>query len=199
METNQKDVSALLPWHVNGTLDGAARRKVDEATASSPALLAEAAWLKSVRNHIQNDDRDALPAPDAGLDKLMARIAGEQSGKVVSLQRPATGLAKWYKPALAIAASVIIAQGVVLEMMTHHGATLTTASGEKATLQITFKPNATEAQIRETLASINGEIVGGPGALGIYKIDIRNGDEQAVLTKLQQQKNIVESASLPAR
>ena len=48
-----------------------------------------------------------------------------------------------------------------------------TVSGTlEADVQIVFAPTTTEAQIRELLLSVEGVIVDGPSALGIYHIDL---------------------------
>ena len=37
-------------------------------------------------------------------------------------------------------------------------------------LQINFSPNASEVQIRKLLQSVDGSIIEGPGAIGIYRV-----------------------------
>ncbi len=160
-----------------------------------------------MRDKIQDDkEQRQLPPSDAGLDRLMARIAAEKSGKVSSIA-PAVKMktaASWYKPAFAIAASIVFAQVIGLHMLLNDGSgadTLRvlaggTAAQQGAVLQVTFKPVTTETQIRASLAAVEGEIIGGPGALGVYSIRVKKGQGLNAISKLMQQQGVVDSATL---
>lgn len=195
----------MLPWYLNGTLDEVTHRKVEGMLQSSPAAQAEALWLGEIQEHIRDEKAmNQLPPPDAGLDRLMALIEGERSGKVVTMPRMSAPVARWYKPAIGIAAAVVVAQAVVIGMFVQNGPaadSIRELSGQTAVqqgelLQVTFKSKATEPQIRATLALIGGDIVGGPGVIGLYTIRVPSDQAQNALTKLNQQKDVVDSAAL---
>src|ERR1035437_10102778 len=98
METKDKDLLYLLPWYLNGTLDEASHRKIENLLQVSPAAQAEVRWLRGIQDQIRNDkDMQQLPPPDAGLDRLMAMIAGERSGKVIQLPTKSAAIPKWYR------------------------------------------------------------------------------------------------------
>ncbi|MBI1889596.1 MAG: hypothetical protein HYS18_03015 [Burkholderiales bacterium] len=200
-----KNLSSQLPSYVNNTLSDAERAKVESQLQQSPQARAEAAWLASVRDHIQSTPDERLPMPDAGLGLLMARIEAEKAGKVVALPRPQKQAAWWYKPAFAVAAAVMVVQAFVLQATLFQGPgaeSIRALSGNRVSvqpgdiLQISFKENASEAQIRNILAAIDGEIVGGPGAIGVYQVRVGKGQGNAVLAMLQQKKGIVDSVNL---
>jgi hypothetical protein len=201
METKDKG----LPWYLNGTLDEASHREIEHALRSSPHAQAEALWLGQIQEQVRSEkDMQQLPSPDAGLDRLMALIEGERSRKVVSLPRLPQSVGRWYRPAFGIAAAVIATQALLLGIVLQNGTEadlIKSLSGhpsvqEGALLQITFKSNATEPQIRATLALIGGDIVGGPGVIGLYTVRVAASQAQSALVKLGEQKGVVDSAAL---
>jgi hypothetical protein len=202
METKDKDLLYLLPWYLNGTLDEASHRKVESLLQVSPAAQAEVLWLRGIQDQIRNDkDMEKLPPPDAGLDRLMAMIDGERAGKVVSLPSRTKEIPKWYRPALGIAAALVVAQAVMLGMMMHESPRTDGPLGpltgvSPGQLQITFKSTATEPQIRATLALVSGTIVSGPGVIGVYSVSVPQGQESSALAKLAQQKDVIDSVTL---
>lgn len=205
METKDKDLLYLLPWYLNGTLDEASHRKIENLLQVSPTAQAEVLWLRGIQDQIRNDkDMQQLPPPDAGLDRLMAMIAGERSGKVVSLPTKSAAIPKWYRPALGIAAAMMIAQAAMLGIVLQNGPgadTIKLLAGPApattgAALQVTFKSTATEPQIRATLALVGGAIVDGPGVIGIYTVRVPADQADSALGKLGQQKDVIDSANL---
>jgi hypothetical protein len=207
-----KNITDMLPSYVNNTLDEASRRRLENLMQSSPSLRAEVSWLRQVREHVQSDKAQRQqPAADAGLDRLMTLIAAEKSGKVSSIA-PLSSLSKrvttWYKPALAIAATVMFAQAIGLFMLLGNGSgadTIRSLSGGVAShygsqhgsvLQVTFNSAVTEAQMRASLTSVGGEIVAGPGALGVYSIRVQKGSGADAANKLMQQKNVIDTATV---
>lgn len=206
METKDQDLLSLLPWYLNGTLDEASHRKIESLLQDSPMAQAEVQWLKGIRDQIRHDkEMQQLPPPDAGLDRLMAMIAGERSGKVIRLPTKSAAIPKWYRPALGIAAAVMIAQAAMLGIVLQHGPgadTLMELAGKQppattgVTLQITFKSTATEPQIRATLALVGGVIVDGPGVIGIYTVRVPADQANGAPGKLGQQKDVIDSVNL---
>ena len=188
-----------LPWHIVGKLSDDEHAQLDAALAQSPSLAAERGWLESVRDHIKHDTDQ--PDENAGLDKLMARIHGEQSGKVVSLHT-----SRWQRAAVAVAATVLLAQAAVIGVMLKHQqqeTSIAPLSGSTqavggAALQVTFRESATEAEIRAALIGANAEIAGGPSALGIYTVRVLSGPREAAVGKLRKSAAVESVTLLPS-
>ena len=200
-----KNISDLLPSYVNNTLDEASRRRLENVLRNSPALQAEVAWLQRVREQMRADEEQQLLPPNhAGLDRLMARIAAEKSGKLSSIQPSSKANVRWYKPALAIAATVMFVQAIGLFMVLNNGSAPDSirmlsggaAAQPGAVLQVTFKPAAAEAQIRASLSAVDGEIIGGPGVLGVYNIRVKKGQGASAANRLLQEKSVVDTATV---
>lgn len=209
--TSSNDIHTLLPWYVNGTLDVETRRAIDRELAQSPSLRGEVVWLRLVRSQVREQTQIELDtrSDSAGLDTLMALVHAERSGKVSPLP---TRMSRWAAGvrnmpfSMSIAAAVVLTQAVIIGALLDPPAqdTLRTLSGGMTAsgqlLQITFKPQATESQIRTLLASVQGEIVAGPGALGVYAVRVPDHQGAAALEKLRNDSTAVDTVVLlPSR
>jgi anti-sigma factor RsiW len=194
-ERDDVELRALLPWYLKGTLDAAARARVEAFLERSPEARAEAAWLA----RLDADLRAATPLPERapGFDRFMERLAAHRAPNVVAFQRKEKP--RWLAPAFALAATLVVAQaGVIGVLMQQRDATLTTLSAPPAAdagarLQVTFRPEATEAQIRALLAEAGAQIVAGPGALGVYTLSVAPEKLDAARERLAARNDVVES------
>ena len=188
----------LLPFYVNGTLEAGEQRLVEEQLARSRALRAELEWLRKL--DAQLDEGAAAPAGDLGLSRLMARIDAERDGRVVTL--PASRRRRWMLPALALAASVLLAQSIVIGvLMQQHDDVLRPLSGHPpqaagALLQVRFKAEAPEGRLRALLIDAGADIVSGPGALGIYTLRVDPKRVAEAVKRLKSEPDLVESVSV---
>ena len=136
---------------------------------------------------------------DLGLKRLMRDIKKDK--KTTDWRFIKT---KW-QSALAIAVTlVIVIQGILLYSFSLRTGQITTLSGpiqKGVVLQVSFVPNATELQVRKVLQSVEGTIIDGPGALGIYRIrlnlDIEN--EERIKDTIIRLKSHAEVVSHVAR
>jgi len=169
-ETNDH-MSELLPWYANGTLAPAQRTEVDRHLAGCPRCRAELQWLRELGTHVRASQAPA--EGDLGLERFLDRIARDSN--VVPLRRAQRP--RWLVPAFALAATLLVAQTLTIGVLLRDRDTvLETLGGPAAAtgtlLQVTFVPQATEAQIRALLAEVGARIVDGPGALGVYTVSV---------------------------
>ncbi|HXV08338.1 MAG TPA: zf-HC2 domain-containing protein [Burkholderiales bacterium] len=194
-ELQHDHVSELLPWYANGTLPAAQRSEVDRHVGACERCRAELAWIARLRADVQA--ATPQPAGDLGLSRFLERIAPESN--VLPLRRRERP--RWLMPALALAASVLVAQTLVIGVLLHdRQQTLHTLGGSGvargALLQVTFAPQATEEQIRTLLASVDARIVDGPGALGVYTLSVAPERADATVRALQAAQDLVASVAL---
>jgi len=52
-------------------------------------------------------------------------------------------------------------------------------------LRVSFRQDVRESELRRALADIGGEIVGGPGQIGVYMVRVREGDLRAAAQRLR--------------
>lgn len=211
MSLDESEIRSLLPWYVNGTAGLPAQTDMAAKLASSPHLQAEARWLSQLRLQLRGTDT-ALEhgfQADTGLDTLLAMVHAEQAGKLLPFP---TRMRKWAAspsrlPAwMGLAAAVILAQAVMLgavlnsqvpERLAPLSATPgALIGGGSPLLQMTFLPAATELQMRRALAVVHGELVFGPGALGVYMVRVPEGEGAAAVQALQKQRGVVDSVVL---
>ncbi len=172
---NTRDTSShpedLLPWYVNGTLEGAEREAVARHLETCPRCRDEVAWLARLREQVKEAAPGATPG-ELGLRRLLREVEAEA---------PAPRRREWWRPALAAAVVVIVIQSVLLvRPWVDDGAGIVPLGGSRggAVIQVEFRPQATEAQIREVLQAVEGTIVDGPGALGVYRVRLEGEGDQ---------------------
>jgi hypothetical protein len=164
------EIEALLPFLVNGTLDGPERDDVEAALDADPDLRAQYHALVAIRDQMRGEEMDYSPG-DIGLARLMRSIDVEGSGTAASpppVAAPATRPMPW-RIAAAVLLAVVLAQGVMLMRGDSVGG-YELAGENRAVLQAAVRPDTPEAALRAALLQAGVEIVGGPSALGLYAL-----------------------------
>lgn len=157
----RKAIEKLMPFHVTGTLDQEDRERVERALQTEESLRAELAFLEVLRDGV----REATDVPDVG-ELGLARMR-----RSVRQERRRAFVSRTLRPALALAAGLILVfQAVLLLQPGDDGARLAGAAG--ADLQVTFAADATEGELRELLQSVDAQIVDGPSAVGLYRLEL---------------------------
>ena len=116
----------------------------------------------------------------------------------------------WQMPRVAVLASALIVGqmgllGLLVKKMAdatnvgHVSNAVTPASGASGaaqiiTLKVVFKPVTTVEQISAAMAAVQGRIVGGPGALGLWEVEVPAAMQTTALRVLSVNNN-VESVS----
>ena len=193
----------LLPFYVNGTLQGEERDWMERELAQHADARAELDAVRALHAQV----RQSLPeVPDIiGLDQVMGRIRADQPG-VIERLAAWLGFSGGLRPATAFAGLAIIAvqAGVIVSLVAGGRdedagaglrATKATAVHEGPLLKVNFAPDAKEAQIRHLLVSVQGRLAGGPGQLGDYYIAVPAGREAALADELRRSP-IVQGVSL---
>jgi len=177
MKTEDKHPEKLLPWYVNGTLTDEERRGLEEHLKGCEQCRKEVEYLKALRSQVKTTS-DVASYGELGLKRLLSDIEKEA-------QTPRRFEFSRWQPALAIAASLIIMlQSLFLYNYWQKSGDITTLSGpvhKGVVLQVSFAPDASEAQIRKVLQSVEGSIIDGPGAIGIYRVRLNMKTEKKEL------------------
>jgi anti-sigma factor RsiW len=169
-----------LPWYVNGSLDAKARAWVDAQLAQRPELQQRLQRERALQRTVQSAAR--MPAPDVGLDRLMTRVELDTKiGPGTSVRRAQVPpWARWLRvlstpPVAGAMAVALVAQAGALAWLAStqvgsdgSGDMRSIGVTEARTLRVSFRPDASEAQIRAALMGAGARIVGGPTQLGEY-------------------------------
>jgi len=201
MTSTQEHPDMLLPWYVNQTLSAEELEQVEQHLETCERCRTEVATLKHIRDEYKQQFATQSPGR-FGLARLKADIKRDrQEQEKETLPRPSF---LWWRPVMVAAVLVIVIQSTLLVKMERPEGTITPLSGKPAAevvLQVRFNPQAIESEIRKVLLEVDGEIVSGPGALGIYRITLKNVDadqQDAILravSMLKENKNVVEFVS----
>jgi hypothetical protein len=210
--TNPEDrrrFDELVPFYVSGALGAAERAWVEAYLARDPGARAELAWHQALAGALA--ERVAGVPEDVGLAGLRARLAAERRGARPG--RLAAALERWLPrpvvyPAFAGAAAIVLVQAIAIALLMSRGMpefAETRAVGEaqpRTYLQVNFKPEATEREIRLALIRAGGRIVHGPGQLGDYYVAVP-GERLAAARRELEASGVVETVGqvdkLPVR
>ena len=178
--SRRDEVEALLPFYLNGTLDGADLAAVEEWLASDPAAMAalEEAEAEFSGAAAAND---AIRPPTDALSRFSKALDGETGPSRASTPSP---LARLWGGFMAIpasfawaAAGAAVALVLVQTVMEPggRGGPVEIAGSGQADLPfalVTFKPDARIVDVSAFLAQHSATIVSGPASGGMFKIGI---------------------------
>lgn len=191
-DSNRGDIDSLLPWYVNGTLSQEERQRVETRLRNDPDMAREVELLRATQRSMQSKVHGS--PGEFGWRRLQKDIRSQKVDH--SDKRIATN--RWWRPALAAAALVILVQGGVLLHLLGEPSTYQPAGGAVAgtVLQVRFQPGASASQIQQLLQEIGGSIVQGPSALGLYRIRLPEGkDADAVVAQLRERSRLIDYAT----
>jgi len=196
---NDDDVKTLLPWYVNGTLDDTEKQAVEAYLANSEEGRDEVQWLKNLQSTIAAESDIQAPT-ELGFKRLQKTIASEQSVQQTPSISPKQD--NWWKPAFAVAATLIISLQIGIVTNIDQDTTTELLSGddtalmaEQVVIQVQFSPEATWQEINTLVNAIDGQIIAGPSAIGLCKIAIdKNSNAQAIEQQLANSSIVIESA-----
>jgi len=217
-DIEREEIEMLLPWYVTGRLDAADLAKMEAYLAAHPEVARQLDLARTERDETVAAN-EALGLPSAGATaRLMASLPAARPGWAAMralrgglqqvgdlLAAPTANAVRW----AALAAAVLIAvQGIaIVSLLNERAGTYQTASGGQSgdgiALLVTFADDAKATAISQLLTDLDGSIVDGPKAGGVYKIRLRTEDRstagrEALMRRLAERRDIVR-AVLPSR
>jgi anti-sigma factor RsiW len=217
-DIEREEIEMLLPWYVTGRLDAADLAKMEAYLAAHPEVARQLDLARTERDETVAAN-EALGLPSAGATaRLMASLPAARPGWAAMralrgglqqvgdlLAAPTANAVRW----AALAAAVLIAvQGIaIVSLLNERAGTYQTASGGQSgdgiALLVTFADDAKATAISQLLTDLDGSIVDGPKAGGVYKIRLRTEDRspagrEALTRRLAERRDIVR-AVLPSR
>jgi hypothetical protein len=186
----------LLPWYVNGTLEGDEREQVRRELRSSLTCRLEYERLCRMRDLMQQDDAEHAAA-DRGFERLMTRIRRDQSAP-----------ARWQPLAAAAALGALAfsiawwgSQDPATAPATY--TTLTTSerdAAEAPLLRVVFASGVPEETRRVIVAELGLELAAPPAADGMYTFVIpQDSDAQLIAAELRADPRVAFVTTPPAR
>lgn len=185
-------VQSLLPWYVNGRLEDAERAAVDAHLAGCPRCRAD--LVAERRLHVSL--AAAAPTPPSP-------PPGSRLARALESLAPASLPARW-RWLLGLQSALLVAALAVAAVQWLHARDEAAApfhamgpapAAAAANAVVMFKPETTEAQIRQALAACGGRFAGGPTATRAYLLALPVADA-ATLARLRGQPGVVMAESL---
>ena len=175
------EVSALLPWYVNATLEDGARQRVEAHVGICMVCRDDLAAQRRICEAIA-----AQPAldymPVASLKRLQARLDAKQSGSEPTHAPPAAYRAwpwrGWMAASVAVAAVAVALlaadRWVQVEARrsqpNYRTVTSVTARAQGEVIRAVFSPNITLVELQTILDEAQLRIVSGPTEAGVYSL-----------------------------
>lgn len=159
---------------LQGTLDESSARNLEADIANDPALAAEVAALRGVRNVLSEETYPSQR--ERGWERLSATLESE-ARPVANDNRPIR-FALW-QVAATVAGAVLLWQATVVPVLSPDNAgdyVPVSEAVDGPVLQVAFTANATMAEISALLAEVDGTITAGPGSIGIYHVTFASAE-----------------------
>jgi len=217
---NHQEIIELLPWYANQTLEDDERKLVEMHLADCRDCAKEVESLKAMRKTVVEVGDSGPALSPFALNRALAEIEDYERTRTTTAKAASVATrekkgfwAKWWQPTPVFARALIAAQivlvlalgSVTLYQYSHPNIIFKTSSGgvdDKTSTRITvgFNDGTTEQEIRQTILGIEGQIVEGPSALGLYTIQVpipreRTAEIDKVLQTLRQNTKVVRFAA----
>ena len=198
----------LLPWYVNGSLDGeeleAVERHLESCDVCRHELAVEERWAREIRA-----SEELVYSPDRAFADLASRLEASRSRTPGS--RPAGRASwwrRWWRPqgevgsgvlrvAVAVqAAAILVLVGVLwvepepAEFRTVSDPTPVTERTE-ARVRVVFEEEITEVELRELLLGAGARLVDGPTRRGVYTLEVAEAPADETLERLRRDTRVV--------
>ena len=194
----------LLPWYVNGTLEGPELDMVELHLEACDRCRRELDQQRSLAHALRTSDELAFSA-DRAFQQLRPRLvdtaereevpgAGSPSGLLDRLSESVAQMGAPMRWAFAVQLILVLALGAVLvqerisdpanvgEFRTLTQTPTATATAEGRGARVVFDSAASEGDIRELLVQSGSRVVDGPSAFGVYTVEIK---DPSVLDRLR--------------
>jgi anti-sigma-K factor RskA len=196
-----KVADVLLPWFVNGTLDGDERAFVERHLEQCVRCQREVAWLREL--HLACVTAEADPGASNAARKLRRRLEEPRAGDnamdnaMAALQRLWRRVRPWSQWIAATELVLILALGAWL-LLPGDTSTLYRTLGARdahasasGNLVVVFDPATTEAELRRMLRDSGARIVDGPTQSNAYVLDVPAPRQERALKALRAERAAV--------
>lgn len=217
--SEREEIEMLLPWFVTDQLDDADTKRVATYLGQHPDMSMQLELIRDEMD-ISINEVEKLGSPKAGhLGQLMDKVKTTNQASANPAAGIIKGIADWFgklQPrqlgfAAMAALLVIVAQGLTIGNMMRSGenkdASYETASGPTSKtaarardlkLLVTFNPDARASEVEKFLVDVNGSIVSGPKAGGLYEIMIHSMPlnkkaAQGIVDDVKKRRDIISS------
>lgn len=183
----------LITDYVRGQCSAEDAARLEEAARTHAALASDIEFTKKLAETVKDSPRPPAPT-ELGWARLSKAI--DRDGRQTAPERAWVywRYAAMFLGAIAIGQTALL---VVNQTNTTEPAYRTaSASMDQHVLKVTFTQNAPEAEIRALFLSVNGDIVAGPSAMGVYAISFPDAKSKSdALAAFETSRTLIETVS----
>jgi len=207
MNYTPENLKEMIPLYINGRLSESEKKDFEKAIRKYPELTRELMEFAEIKGGYNDLKREAPTSSNELYERILNNI--RQNEKEVRLQvvKPVLLDKIWWmlkrafsSPQLSwsvVAVQLLVIVSLLIFYPTDNGFRTLSENhiGEDSgMINVVFKEDAKEKDMRTLIQEVNGSIVGGPTPDGLYIIKIKNVNEiEIVLTNLKS-SNIVRLA-----
>ncbi|MCB1494063.1 MAG: hypothetical protein KDJ77_20035 [Rhodobiaceae bacterium] len=163
--------------HVRGAAPSDLSDRIDAQAARDPDLRAEIAVMRGLKPALVGDDAGNPPG-EFGWRRLEAEIRKDQAASRSAVPQPRVAL---WRAAAVIFGLAVLGQGAFIATTVNRApdeAVYRTASDPtgRHVLGVSYKPDATVADIDALLRDAHARTIDGPSALGLYRIAFESAE-----------------------
>lgn len=190
-----KVVDALLPWYVNGTLEGAELEGVRQHLCECELCRQEAEWLREL--HAACIAAESDPDVSDAFRDLRRRLETRQSPRASVGFTRAGASSIWSRWALAASVAIAVVFGASVLRDTSAPPIYRTLGASDAiehatgSMIVVFHPTTTEGELRRILRSADARIVDGPTKANAYVLGVPSGQRQDTIRALRAERAVV--------
>ena len=189
-----KVADALLPWFVNGTLEGEELALVQQHLGECLRCQREVEWLREL--HAACVAGEATPGASAAFRKLRRQLEKPRDGRdsIASLRRSWGRARLWSRWAIAAQLAVIAVLGTLLLSGSDGPALYRTLAARNAAAPVTgnlvvvFDPATTEAEVQRILRGAGARIVDGPTQANAYVLEVPSGQTDGAVQAIKAER-----------
>lgn len=194
----------LLPWFVNGTLEGKELLLVEQHLKECARCQSEVDWLRELQAACASSD----VAPNAAQSfQTVRRRLGESRTRwrlvpnVDGIRRLWRSTQPWARWAVATQWVAILALGALLVFdakptLYRALSAADTRGATTGSVVVVFNPRTTEAELRRMLRAAGARVVDGPTEGGAYILDLPADTQAAALKALRAEPEVVLAETL---
>jgi anti-sigma factor RsiW len=192
-----KVVDALLPWYVNGTLEGDELECVRRHLGECAQCREESEWLRQL--HAACVAAESVPGASPAFRNLRQRLEtrSTNAARPTWLHRAGFRRGAWLPWFVAGSLAVIVTLATSVLQQTSAPALYRTLgdagspSRASGSLVVVFDPAATEADLRRILREAGARVVDGPTQSNAYVLEVPAERRQDALHALRTERAVV--------
>jgi hypothetical protein len=201
-----KVADVLLPWLVNGTLEGEELAFVQQHVATCARCQREVEWLREFHAACVVGESEPNASTSAAFRSLRHKLDARPKERTIVSRSNRWRLERsWTRWVIAAQLAVIVVLGGTVIVADDSPAVYRTLSSKSAgvattgSLVVVFDPTTTEADLRRMLRDIGARLIDGPTRTNAYVLEVPETRREQAVRVLRNERAVVLVESLDSK